>query len=300
MTADVDGEMHANLLDAHSVTSPTARRGGDAGIAGASRERRSTTRFLDLAPRGEPSGVAVVVIPGAGWGASTLQSVMAPLADAGHHVVLCDPRGSAANPGSFRYEDLRRDCASRVERLAARRIAVLAHSMGAHTAACLAARDARVEQVWLAPVLDGRRCFARLHATGFSGELHRVFFREPLAAAERGAVEALATDAWLDPTRFAALDAQLSVPSHGAVRVPSLADFLREVAHPGYVLRPRMAVRLRRVLVSREDVWAPLDAARAFCAEASVPLIELARAHGHGARGGWPEIVEHLGALLVR
>jgi pimeloyl-ACP methyl ester carboxylesterase len=257
------------------------------------------THFLELQPHHDASGIGVMVVPGAGWGASALREPAALLTEAGHTVVLCDPSGTVANPGPFRYDDLWRDCATYVAGWDVRRIVLLAHSMGAHTAACLAALDARIEQLWVAPVPDGRRCFATLYAAGQAGQLHHVLFEPPLSAAEHTALEVLTTDAWLHTAYFDTLRRALALPSHGGVRVPHLWDFLHEVAHPGYVLAPRDSVRLRGVLVPRDDAWVPLDVSRTFCAAAGVPLTVLSSGRGHAARGGWPEILETVRSFLA-
>jgi len=259
----------------------------------------SGTHFLTLPPYHGASDTGVLVLPGAGWGASVLRQTAARLTEAGHAVMLCDPSGTVGNPGPFRYDDLLHDCAIWVDDWGVRRIVVLAHSMGVRTAACLAARDARLEQIWVAPVLDGRHCFATLYATGQAGQLHHVLFEPPLSAVERTALEVLATDAWLQPTYFATLTSRLALSSRGGVRVPHLWDFLREVAHPGYVMAPRDGVRLRGVLVPRDDAWVPLAVSQEFCAAAGVPLTLLARGRGHAAHGGWPDILEHVRSFLA-
>src|SRR5262245_7809080 len=130
------------------------------------------TRFLELQPRHGTSGIGVMVVPGAGWGASALRQPAALLTEAGHAVVLCDPSGTAVNPGPLRYDDLWHDCAAYVAGWDVRRIVLLAHSMGARTAARLAAHDTRITQFWVAPVPNGRRCFATLYATGQASQLH--------------------------------------------------------------------------------------------------------------------------------
>jgi pimeloyl-ACP methyl ester carboxylesterase len=257
------------------------------------------TRFLELHPRHDASGIGVMVVPGAGWGASMLRQPAALLTEAGHTVVLCDPSGTVVNPGPFRYDDLWRDCAAHVAGWDVHRIVLLAHSMGAHTAVRLATRDARIEQLWVAPVPNGRRCFATLYATGQAGQLHHVLFEPPLSAAEHTALEVLSTDAWLHPAHFDTLSSALGLPSRGGVRVPHLWEFLREVAHPGYVLAPRDGVRLRGVLVPRDDAWVPLDVSQTFCAAAGVPLTILSRGRGHAVSGGWPEILETVRSLLA-
>src|SRR5262245_11610440 len=93
------------------------------------------TRFFELQPLHDASGIGVMVIPGAGWGASALRQPAGLLTEAGHTVVLCDPSGTTVNPGPFRYDNLWRDCAAYAAGWDVRRIALLAHSMGAHTAA---------------------------------------------------------------------------------------------------------------------------------------------------------------------
>jgi pimeloyl-ACP methyl ester carboxylesterase len=258
-----------------------------------------STRLIELQPRHDASGVGVMVIPGAGWGASALRQPAALLTEAGHAVVLCDPSGTGVNPGPFRYDDLWRACATHAAGWDVRRIVLLAHSMGAHTAARLVARDARIEQIWIAPVPDARRCFATLYATGQVSQVHHVLFEPPLSAAERTALEVLTTDAWLHPAHFDTLRSALALPSRGGVRVPCLWEFLCEVAHPGYVLAPHNGVRLRGVLVPRDDAWVPLDVSQTFCAAAGVPLTILSHGRGHAVSGGWPEILETVCSLLA-
>src|SRR5262249_370484 len=89
-----------------------------------------------------------------------------------------------------------------------------------------------------------------------------------------------------------------ALPSRGGVRVPHLWDFLREVAHPGYVLAPRDGVRLRGVLVPQDNAWVTLDVSQTFCAAANVPLTILSRGRGHAVRGGRPEILETVRSWL--
>jgi len=268
-------------------------------MCGPAFETLGETRFLELPPRGDPSGAEVMVIPGAGWGASTLRQPAAGLTEAGHRVVLCDPRGSSANPGAFRYEQLWRDCAARLAVTGARRVVLLAHSMGAYAAARLAALDGRLEQIWVAPMPDGRRRLAGLYATGHAAQFHDVLFEPPLSDAERAALEALGTDAWLEATRFAALQPRLTLPSRGGVRVPDLWNFLREMAHPGYALTARDGTGLRGMLVPSDDAWVPLQVSRAWSIEIGAPLTMLERARGHAARGGWTEILEHVRTFLA-
>ena len=257
------------------------------------------TRFVTLLPRHPASGMGVMVIPGAGWGASILSQSAARLTEAGHAVVLCDPCGTTANPGPFRYDDLWQDCTTHIAGWDVRRILLLAHSIGTHTAARLAASEERIAQIWIAPVPDGRRCFAALYATGQAGQFHRVLFEPPLTAAECAALEVLATDAWLEAGPFTTHRQALALPSRGGVRVPHLGDFLREVAHPGYVLGLRDSVRLLRVLVPPDDAWVPLETTQAFCNAAGVPVTILESARGHAVTGGWPTILEDVYASLV-
>jgi hypothetical protein len=257
------------------------------------------THFCELQPLYDASGIGVMVVPGAGWGASALRQPAALLTEAGHTVVLCDPSGTVANPGPFRYDDLWRDCATHVASWNMRRIVLLAHSMSAHTAARLAALDTRIEQLWVAPVLDGRRCFAILYAAGQASQLHHVLFEPPLSAVEHTALEVLSTDTWLHPPHFDTLRSALALPSRGGVRVPCLWEFLREVAHPGYVLAPHDGVRLRGVLVPQADAWVPLDVAQTFCAATGAPLTVLSRGRGHAVSGGWPEILQTVCSLLA-
>jgi pimeloyl-ACP methyl ester carboxylesterase len=258
----------------------------------------SRTNFLELQPRSDASGTGVMVVPGAGWGASALRQPAALLTEAGHAVVLCDPSGTAANPGPFDYDGLLHDCAARAAGWSVGRVVVLAHSMGAHTAARLARLDPRIEQIWVAPVLDGRSTFAGLYAASQAGQFHHVLFEPPLSATERTALEVLSTDAWLHADRFDTLESVLALPSRGGVRVPHVWDFLREVAHPGYVLAPQDAVRLQGVLVPRDDAWVPLGASQTFCAAARVPLHILSRGRGHALSGGWSEVLETVRSWL--
>lgn len=266
------------------------------------RYHTSKTRFLELPPHHDASGIGVMVIPGAGWEASVLHQPAALLTEAGHAVVLCDPRGTVTNPGPFCFDDLWYDCATQIAGWDVHRIVLLTHSMGARTAARLAALDARIVQIWVAPVSDSRRCLATLYARGQADELHHMFFGPPFSAAERAALEALqelVTEAWQYPARCHTLQRHLDIPSRGGVRVPHMGDFLREVVYPGYVLAPRDGIRLWGVLVPPDDAWIPLEVTKAFCAEVGVPVTVLTHARGHGARGGWSEILEHVRSFLM-
>src|SRR4051794_20386753 len=117
-----------------------------AALAGpaSTRSQRMSTRFMDLQPETAASGVGVVVVPGAGWGASVLQPACAGFTATGHRVLLCEPAGIANNPGAFFYNELYLEVAMRLADWNLPCLLVLAHSMGAYTASRLAATDARI------------------------------------------------------------------------------------------------------------------------------------------------------------
>lgn len=256
-----------------------------------------TARFTHLPASGSPSAVGVLIIPGAGWGASALGEESSSLTGAGHEVLLCDPPGSTRNPGPFTYDALLDAVVDRVSAWGVRRIIAVAHSMGAWTSTRLAHADARVEQLWAAPILDGRACFRRLYAGAHAQELHGVLLGPQAETLQPDVIAGVATDAWLDPAVFASLAPTFAVPSKGAVRVPEIAPYLQEVALPGYAIAPDRAIRLRGALVARDDAWVDAEALRAFCAAVGAPVSELHDGRGHAVLGGWFEVLQIAGAI---
>jgi len=255
-----------------------------------------STRFVELTPDGPSARPGVLVIPGAAWGASRLAPACGGLLAAGCSVVLCDPRGTPQNPGAYTHAELDDALDARLARWSKEHIVVVAHSMGARAAARLAARDARVVQIWVAPVIDSAACFAHLYEGPALDELLELLFATPRTAAEVRACAALSTRAWLDGATFSRIET-LALPSRGAARVPDVSSFLRELAHPGYRLAPREVRGLREIWVPRGDAWVSAESLEAFGTAAGVPVASLRPGLGHAVGSGWPEVLERVARL---
>ncbi|MDG4827362.1 alpha/beta hydrolase [Asanoa sp. WMMD1127] len=108
--------------------------------------------MTDLSYRDLGAGPPVVLLHGGASNAGTWDRLAAALRHAGHRTIAVDLRGHGDSPraGAYPLAGFRDDVAALLDRLGLDRVALVGHSLGAHTAVLLAqARPARISRLVL-------------------------------------------------------------------------------------------------------------------------------------------------------